>query len=702
MPPAVDPTDSQIRKRKGIESHLEHCNMHKANNSTVSVHLSDVDGVELYPDRIVVLEYPHWTVEIGRGSSSEATASPQPGNAWFTSKVMSRHHAELKADPQTKMLIIKDNGSMHGTLLNGEKIPRSGLELLPEDIITFGTPVQARENTFAPLKASVSYNWTEDDETRDIDHSQPSFKNTFTADYSDADVYSEYEDEKEIVHDSVRQPSIEVLDTTFVQTLAASSTSTSPRTNSERRPSSSVTLLTDTSSAADEGEDKQRGENMAPAKAKVPPVSDDNDLKTIERLDHSPKAMPGPSEESIADEESSQGYSQSENYSELRDYDDDYDDEEEYDQEEEEEEDHEMHDDDGFYPEALKVSYCPSVPVSVPLRDPSPSDAAMAKPRPVSPARMPLFASALAPPPPPPPPAFAPENFLSSPPDKTFAEYAVPQTPAPATQSNFPCLPLYRCPPHYPTISNDGPFGYTITPYDSYSTSYLSPQPSFPAHLPTTPPQPFTCSHKPLSMPELAKSTDEGPKCYQPEVTLKRKADEMSDTGDASDWSSDKQVQDLKTLSPPRSPEIVPGSPVWHPGSPEIPGMQINAAVERDEGLNTVNEATQHVVFIQELEAPEAEARMRVERSAVSDEAESAMELAEPIVSVVSAAECEKTQPPPRKKAKIGDLRLNQTGSTARTAMKYAAVALAGGAAGALGTVYALASLPSDYFASAL
>ena len=72
--------------------------MHKADHRTVSIHLSDINRSEAYPDRILTLEYPEWSVEIGRGSSSDVAASPQPENAWFSSKVMSRHHAELKAD----------------------------------------------------------------------------------------------------------------------------------------------------------------------------------------------------------------------------------------------------------------------------------------------------------------------------------------------------------------------------------------------------------------------------------------------------------------------------------------------------------------------------------------------------------------------------------------------------------------------------
>jgi len=711
--------DSQIRKRKGKEDDPELYNMHKADKYTVSIHLQDISKSETYPERIITLEHPDWSAVIGRGSSSDIAASPQPGNAWFSSKVMSRHHAELQADPESRILIIKDNGSMHGTLLNGERVPRSGLELLPDDMITFGTQVVAKDNTFAPLKTLVTYQWAEDD-TPQADNQQRSFANTFSADYSDADVYSELDDEIEVVGESVRQPSLEILESNLVR--LDSSTNTSPRTDSERRTSSSATDPTDHSSILDRAEDSTKIQEVTPAKPMTPlQVSDDSDSEVNDPLEISSSAESVLFDDEHSDDESDQDYNRSDDYSELHDYDGEYGNEQDCSQEDQEEMCAEQNHNDLHSQSptvaAVEMACSSTIPTNVPLRKPSPSDAAMARPRPASPSQYPPSVSIMRPLPPPPPPAFSCNGPLLPAPPSPSSMLPSSYIPAPATYNPnsfaFPSPYPYGCGVSYPTISNNGPFGYSITSYDALTTNRPAPTPfhgSQPVPVPRVDlvPQSLPSPHTSPSISTWAKLAQNGPNCYRPSISLKRMADEMSDDDD-DDWTSDEPTRDSKQLSRPQSPENAPGSPVWHPESPENPKVQVSAVVGTDEPQIAVDSAIQNAKeFIRELEAVNSEASIAADHPLASLDGTTAV--VEPVGAIDQAqavvptarAETQAVQLPPRKKAKIGESRLRRAGSTAKTAMKYAAVAFAGGAAGAMGTVYALASLPPDYFASAV
>jgi len=675
----------------------------------VCIHLSDVNRQEGFPDRIITLEHPHWSAEIGRGSSSEIVASPQPANAWFTSKVMSRHHAELKADPKTRMLMIKDKGSMHGTLLNGARVPISGLEVLPDDIITFGTQVVAKDNTFSPLKTSVTYQWTEDD-IHQVKTGQSSFTNitnTFTADYSDADICSEYDDEIEVVGESVRQPSLEILQPTFVRPVAASSANTSPRTDSERR-TSSITAPTDRSSVMDEAPNRQKDEQVTPSKARVLPIFNDSESETGESLHHPPRAGSALGDDSGSDDGSSLDYNPLENNPELYGFDEEYEDEEEYDQDEEIDNEEQEHGHAMRSEPPLVVPHrtccSSSVPTSAPLREPSPSDAAMAKPRPSSPTRYPSLFS-MAPPPPPitPRPAFSPSPSKSH--NLPGASLALSPGPIPCTQPPFTYAPSYQFQSSYPTISNNGPFGYSITSYDPYDIIQSTTPPSFQSSRPSVPleamyPPPLIQSlHASPKVPVWAQSANEGPRYCQPTFTLKRKADEMC-SDDDDDWSSEGQVEDLDKVSSPRAPLTSPRSPVWQPESPEIQRLRVNVAPCTSEPEAVVSDAVSNAGDLTKDIEPAGTEVPAVESSNAT--AEELKALVEPIEPLVPAVQVKAVQPPPRKKIKINKSAVQHVTSTARTAMKYAAVALAGGAAAAMGTVYALASLPPDYFASAI
>ncbi len=78
-------------------------------NFVVTVHLRDVDNRDPIAERSIVLSSPDWAVKIGRGSSSgDETLRPAEDNAWFDSRVMSRAHAVLQANPDTKVCLLSD------------------------------------------------------------------------------------------------------------------------------------------------------------------------------------------------------------------------------------------------------------------------------------------------------------------------------------------------------------------------------------------------------------------------------------------------------------------------------------------------------------------------------------------------------------------------------------------------------------------
>jgi hypothetical protein len=66
--------------------------------------LQDIDNLNPIPERRIVLHAPAWSVNVGRGTSSgDESLRPGAVNAWFDSRVMSRSHAVISADPDTKV-----------------------------------------------------------------------------------------------------------------------------------------------------------------------------------------------------------------------------------------------------------------------------------------------------------------------------------------------------------------------------------------------------------------------------------------------------------------------------------------------------------------------------------------------------------------------------------------------------------------------
>lgn len=76
----------------------------KCGRQAVSVELRVVNFHDPHPTRAFVLRSPTYAIRIGRGSKSgNRELFPASYNAWFDSRVMSREHAVLKADPDTRV-----------------------------------------------------------------------------------------------------------------------------------------------------------------------------------------------------------------------------------------------------------------------------------------------------------------------------------------------------------------------------------------------------------------------------------------------------------------------------------------------------------------------------------------------------------------------------------------------------------------------
>ncbi|KAJ9603832.1 hypothetical protein H2200_011353 [Cladophialophora chaetospira] len=237
----------------------------------VTVTLKDVNYRDPIPERTLVLEAPNWQVNIGRGTQSGyEDLTPAPNNAWFDSRVMSRSHAILRADPETKEITVEDVGSMHGTHLAGRRLRTHHVEPIWEgDTLILGADVtrgscecnDTSEETcsdFAPayfnaLNILVTWTWSHEEygpfilDTvihTDMPPHRPHaasprptaanmYRNSFSVDYysgdeisseilgeqeeDDYEIYeeerhiSEADDDIQIIQDSARQPSIEII-----------------------------------------------------------------------------------------------------------------------------------------------------------------------------------------------------------------------------------------------------------------------------------------------------------------------------------------------------------------------------------------------------------------------------------------------------------------------------------------------------------
>ncbi|OQV02935.1 FHA domain-containing protein isoform 2 [Cladophialophora immunda] len=207
----------------------------------LTVTLEELDSHEPIPKRVVTLEAPDWEFRIGRGTGGRIEElTPAEDNAWFDSRVLSRRHAILRANPAIKLLYIQDIGSMHGTFYDGRRLSTNERwPLWPEDTVTLGSDVIRGSSHFSALRLKVTWDWC-DGTFHKPDANQANarvYRNTFSADYSDEEAYgdpsarvssdpeedeyepyeksndyhSEPEDEVQAIQDSVREPSMEII-----------------------------------------------------------------------------------------------------------------------------------------------------------------------------------------------------------------------------------------------------------------------------------------------------------------------------------------------------------------------------------------------------------------------------------------------------------------------------------------------------------
>lgn len=129
--------------------------------ATVEVTLRSSDGLDGFEERRFTIR-PHATVNVGRASKN--TQKPNlmmaADNAFIDSPVVSREHAVLSTDTATPTpsVLLTDSGSMHGTMVNGEKLePRKPLKLSNGDVLQFGIDVTRNESRSRSLLHSASW-----------------------------------------------------------------------------------------------------------------------------------------------------------------------------------------------------------------------------------------------------------------------------------------------------------------------------------------------------------------------------------------------------------------------------------------------------------------------------------------------------------------------------------------------------------------
>ncbi|KIX00622.1 uncharacterized protein Z518_09687 [Rhinocladiella mackenziei CBS 650.93] len=164
--------------------------------------LRDVDEHDSLPERTIILKSPDWEIKIGRGTlSGNENLHPAKENAWFDSRVMSRDHAILLANPCSREIAIQDIGSMHGTHVAGRRLKANQLEILSSgDVVTLGADVTRGSLYFHALKVIITWAWS-DECASSTDIAQPMlgnvYRNSFSADYSEEDPDSELYDDRE-------------------------------------------------------------------------------------------------------------------------------------------------------------------------------------------------------------------------------------------------------------------------------------------------------------------------------------------------------------------------------------------------------------------------------------------------------------------------------------------------------------------------
>ncbi|KAJ8102576.1 hypothetical protein POJ06DRAFT_51923 [Lipomyces tetrasporus] len=100
-------------------------------------------------------------VILGRSSHNVAKKLvPAAENGYFDSPNISRQHATIFIDnSRYRVLKVRDTGSLHGTYLYGERVPKDGIVLVNQDVINLGTKIIYEGDVIPPQRILVSFKW---------------------------------------------------------------------------------------------------------------------------------------------------------------------------------------------------------------------------------------------------------------------------------------------------------------------------------------------------------------------------------------------------------------------------------------------------------------------------------------------------------------------------------------------------------------
>lgn len=101
------------------------------------------------------------TMPVGRASKVESKGYiAGVDNCWYDSAVMSRKHAEFSADILDKSVSLTDQGSLHGTYVNNDRILANQPQVIQDgDTIDFGLPIIRNHEEFPPTRVRVNFDF---------------------------------------------------------------------------------------------------------------------------------------------------------------------------------------------------------------------------------------------------------------------------------------------------------------------------------------------------------------------------------------------------------------------------------------------------------------------------------------------------------------------------------------------------------------
>ncbi|KAF2634379.1 hypothetical protein P280DRAFT_474690 [Massarina eburnea CBS 473.64] len=125
-----------------------------ADSATFHITLRAADGFDGFHERNLTLQ-PGKPITIGRASRNHQKPKLMTAadNAYIDSPVISREHALLTVHPSPPAVYIADKGSMHGTVVNGERLEaHRAIKLQSGDLLQFGADVTRDSDHFVARK----------------------------------------------------------------------------------------------------------------------------------------------------------------------------------------------------------------------------------------------------------------------------------------------------------------------------------------------------------------------------------------------------------------------------------------------------------------------------------------------------------------------------------------------------------------------